>query len=197
MSHGEFFATPAETAPSTDDPTPTQGPNWLALCMVVALVAAIGVGGFIVTHSRTQPRDDRPVALPAALIGLPPGEDKFRFDTDSWHRAMAKVYRDHPFAGRQYGTIAAGRLLNLVVVRTDSAHHGDPHLARPPYLGVGDVTCTHSFQLSKGKTSVLEHQVLCYRVSPTLTVSVFVVLGGQAYEQQAAQAVQQAWDLNR
>ena len=186
MSNVDFFSAqvgPAQPAVPAQQPAPRQRRR--LLMAGVALGAGVLLLGAFVVLDR-GPRDDRPAVLPETFAGLSPADALYQFgDQGDWRSQLTKVYGDHPFAGRAFGAPRPTALVNLVVVRTDSRDEGDPALGRPPFTQVGEVTCTHTFELGDLPGDVGDHRpfrkdsmLLCWRASATLTVSALVLFGG-------------------
>ena len=203
VSDLDFFGAPVRPQAETGPPirkAPARRHRTLLLAglVVVALLCA----GFMVLSS--EPRDDRPVMLPDTLAGQPMAEQQFA-EWPGWRTSMEELFGDHPFDGRAFGNPQSGVVMNLVVIRADSRDEVDAGLGRPPYTQIGEVSCTHTFQLD-GEFSpagqapepyVSDSMLLCWRARDTLTVSVLVLIGSQGYEQTAAQAVNEAWALQQ
>jgi hypothetical protein len=169
---------------------------------MVAIVAVL-IAGVVVL--RPHDSDNRLIVLPATLAGLRPSEPGLQFaQSGDWRTQLEKKFGDHPFDGRAYGAARPGPLVNLVVVRKDARHEGDPALGRPPYTQIGDVSCTRTFQLPDSSDSSDElskpwrsnSMMVCWRAGETLTVSVMVQLSPAGYEQTAATAVDDVWALD-
>jgi len=168
------------------------------------VAAVLLAAGFVVLDR--GPRDDRPVVLPDTFAGLSPATAQWQFaDRGDWRSQLTDTYGGHPFAGRAFAAAQPKILVNLVVVRTDSRDKADPALGRPPFTQIGQVTCTHTFELGGDLPEGVEDpgpfrkdsMMLCWRARETLTVSAFVLIGGLGLEQATARAVDEVWALQQ
>lgn len=105
------------------------------------------------------------MVLPDRLAGLPAAEATLQFaDHVDWRTHLSETLGNQPLDGRAFG-VRPGPIVNLVVVRADSRGEADPALGRPPYLNIGDVSCTHTFQLAHGVER--DQDRWCWRVRRT------------------------------
>ena len=198
MSNSDFFAasTPLATLPVAHTRQSPPRDRRLLTVSVVALLVLLAAVALAVRH-RQAPFDGRPVVLPATLDGLRPAQGAAQFGSDAgWRSMMTQGFGARPFDGRQYGSVAEGRVLNLTVVRGTSDRYGDIHLAAPPFTDYGDVRCTHSLMLGKDAATTSARMLVCARTRDTLSVSVFMLTGGDGYEARAASLVDEVWAAN-
>ena len=161
--------------------------------MLLLLVAVV----VLAVRHRPAPFDGRPVVLPVTLDGLRPSQGAAQFGTDdNWRSMMTQGFGARPFDGRQYGSPAGGRVINLTVVRGTSDTYGDIHLADAPFTDVGDVRCTHTFDLASKGPTTRASMLICFRARDTLSVSVFLIGGGEGYELRAAGLIDAVWAAN-
>ena len=199
------FGVPATAGPGPRPPAPARRraglpPVAVVAGLVAAVVAVALAAGFLL--QRSGPVDRRPVVLPDTLAGLPPVEATWQFANSDWRGQLRDVTASTPSTGGPTAACRPGPLINLVVVRGDFRGESDAGLGRPPYTEIGEVSCTHTFQLpdlgvtdGDPKPFTKDSWLVCSRESDRLTVSAFVIIGGDGYEQEAAAAVDQTWAL--
>ncbi len=203
MSNGDFFAPPLSerrpvAPPPGADAAPRDRRRWLLVAGLVALLALVVTAA---VHLRRPPQDPRPVVLPDEVQGLALAPAADQFAASDWRTSMQKVLGDMPLDGRRYGTLADHRVVNVVVMRGTSDEAGDARLGSEPWTTYGEVRCTHTIVLpaltpgASPQASSLPGRVLCVRSRDTLTVSAFVLVGAEAWEQQAAGVVDEVWSL--
>ncbi len=155
----EYFDTQANDTHPADAAAPAAGdgrarrtPPVRSLVAVALLsVAAVAVGGSLALRpqlSSAQPTNDAPVVLPETLAGLPTSESQFT-DGGGWANAMVEEFGGNAFGGRRYGVQRERPRVNLVVARTDGRGKADLSAAHSPYLEIGDVSCTRTFQWAR------------------------------------------------
>jgi hypothetical protein len=206
MSNSDYFATATSVTPPAPTPlplAPAEPAYWPARSRRGLMAALLAVATRVATigalHLRSGPHDTRPVVLPKSLAGFQPAPTPYQFaENASWPQSMAKAFGNTAYGGRAYGSLAAHQLINLVVVRADSSGFGDPSVGRPPYTMFGEVRCTHSLQFKDSSPELVDSKLLlCWRASDTLTVSAIMLLGGQGFDEDTAQAVQDVWDAQQ
>lgn len=204
MSNGDFFAPPLSERRPVVPPPVADAPPDRSRWLVAAAVGVVGVVvlGAVALHLRHPPLDRRPVVLPDQVAGLAlaPADHQFATSAD-WRPEMQKVLGDMVFDGRQYGTAAQRRIVNVMVMRGTSDEAGDARLGAPPWTEYGEVRCTHALHLPAAANAPARDvpaspdRILCVRTRDTLTVTAFMLGGAEGWEQQAAQVVDEVWTL--
>lgn len=174
---------------------------WLAAALAL-IVGASATGAWALSREDHGPKDTRPVVLPDTLGGLPISRYNDLEPGGLWYQNNLPVFGpDHAFGGRAYTAYdSAGSPIppgmNLIVARGHFERAADLERAAKPYTRHGEVTCTNNIDTKIDGTGVqrMDNMMVCWRISDSLTVSVFG-LGGQQTPEPLVAAVNEAWAL--
>jgi hypothetical protein len=186
-----------DLAPTEPEPGRPRRVTRGAVAAVLAVFCAMVVTVSLSVHFFGPRVDERPVTLPDTFAG----RERVAADQDfgrsaSWLTMAREAAGGAGVAGTAYGR--TGRI-NVVALRGDATGVLDVSLAADYGDEYGGVRCTRKLGMptkSGRAIGVYEKLLLCWRTSPTLSVSAFS-LGATPEPEELAPAVQALWDSLR